>query len=369
MDEAAARRRLADAATLVVKVGTNALSRPDDTLDVDRVRALAGELSDLRVGGRRVVLVSSGAVGAGIGLLGLSSRPADLPRLQAAAAAGQAKLIGLYDEALNARGLHAAQLLLTGNDFKQRKRYLNVRHTLSALLSMDVVPVVNENDTVSVDEIRFGDNDRLAALVAGLFDDAALVILTAVEGLMSGTDAGAERVRFVASPDDPAMGFARDDRSSLGSGGMAAKLRAVRSAVEAGVPVAIADGRTPGKTGRLIAGEDVGTAFAPAAVAMPAWKRWLAHAAATGGELFLDAGAVWAVVDGGRSLLPVGVTRVRGDFDRGDIVVLRDPDCREVARGLTNYAAADAARLAAGDAIERPYESLVHRNNLVVVSR
>ena len=376
LSEEQTRRRLAEAPTLVVKVGTNALSRADDSLNVDRVRSLANELADLRDAGRRVVLVSSGAVGAGMDVLGLSKRPVDLPRLQASAAAGQAKLIGLYDEALQKRGTHAAQILVTGNDFKQRARYLNARNTLHALFDFGVIPIVNENDSVSVAEIRFGDNDRLAALVAGLFDNAAVIVLTAVEGLLDGPpdEPTSRRVPFVSNVDQTARGHATDVRSSRGSGGMTAKLDAVRTAAETGAAVAIADGREAGVLSRVAAGEDVGTAFAPAGTSLPAWKRWIAHAAAEGGTLTLDDGAAAAVANDGRSLLPVGGTNVTGSFQPGDLVRLTTPDGREVGRGLTNYSSEDARRIAGrssdqlAEAVgDRPYLEMVHRDNLVLV--
>ena len=373
-DETAARRRLSAAETVVVKVGTNALSNADDTLDAGRVASLAGELADLRDAGRRVVLVTSGAVGAGLDVLGLSARPDDLPRLQAAAAAGQARLIGIYDEAFRRRGTHAAQVLVTGNDFKQRSRYLNVRNTLRALFGFGVVPVVNENDTVSVDEIRFGDNDRLAALVAGQQDNAALVLLTAVEGVLDGPPGGRDSRRVPYAADvDAVRGHASTVRSSRGSGGMHAKLEAVRQAAEAGVAVAIADGRRVGVLGDLFAGGDVGTMFPPAETAISSWKRWIAHAGRPAGTLRVDAGAERAVREGGKSLLAVGVVSVDGTYERGDVVRICSASGDEFARGLTNYPSDDSVRIAGlnGEAIvvelgERPYRELVHRDNLVL---
>lgn len=371
-DEAATRRMIADARSVVVKVGTNALTTAGDRLDGDRVRSLAGEIAALRSDRRRIVLVSSGAVGAGMDVLNLPQRPTDLPRLQASAAAGQARLISLYEAALRDHGTHAAQILLTGNDFKQRPRYLNVRNTIDALFTLGVVPIVNENDTVSVAEIRFGDNDRLATLVAGLLDDVSLVVLTAVEGLLDGPPGAADSRRVSYVPNATSVGgVVAEERSSLGSGGMGAKLRAVSAACDAGVPTAIIDGRRPGSLADLFAGLDVGTAFAPERATMPAWKRWIAQAAGEGGTLTLDEGATRAVREGGRSLLPVGVRRVSGTFERGDVVRLETIGGELIGRGLTNYDSDHAARLAgtksdAVDGPDRPYLEIVHRNNLVL---
>ena len=234
------RREVVETArTLVIKIGTNVLSREDDSLDVDRVALIAEQIHRVRETGRQVVVVSSGAVGAGIGLLGLKGRPADLPHLQAAAATGQAHLIRHYDESLRRHGYHAAQMLLTGNDFKNRVRYLNVRNTLHALFEFGVVPVINENDTVSIDEIRFGDNDHLAAMVANLLESPLLVILTVVEGLYDGPpDApGSQLVSLVDRWDDDLLGFATQTRSMRGSGGMQTKLEAVRTATSVGESV------------------------------------------------------------------------------------------------------------------------------------
>lgn len=358
----------------MVKVGTNVLSRDDDTLDLERVEALAEEIASLQEDERRVILVSSGAVGAGMGLLGLKERPTALPQLQACAAAGQAKLISHYDKAFQRHGSHAAQLLLTANDFKQRHRYLNVRNTLYSLLDFGAIPVVNENDTVSIAGIRVGDNDRLAALVAGLLEEPLLVVLTVASGLLNGppSDPTSERIPVVESLDDETLAMADDTRSSRGTGGMRSKLEAIASAVSSGITTVIADGRDTNVLSSVVRGDDIGTLFLGAKSSLAAWKRWIAHAAAPEGELILDDGAVNALVNDGRSLLPVGVVRISGKFRRGDVVTLCDRTGREFARGLTNHDWDEASAYIGRPSSELSIAAdpaLVHRNNLVVTQR
>lgn len=368
------RNQLRTARTIVLKVGTNVLSNDDDSLNVDRIDSLVEQIATLRNEGRRVVLVSSGAVGAGMGVLGLKTRPKALPQLQASAATGQAKLIGFYDRALARHQSHAAQLLLTANDFKHRNRYLNVRNTLLALLDMGVVPIVNENDTVSIAGICVGDNDRLASLVAGLLEDPALLVLTVADGLLDGPPSMSEsrRIPVVEALNESVLAMADDTRSRRGTGGMRSKLGAIATAVDAGIHTVIADGRRENVVIDVFAGRDVGTLFVGSDSGLPAWKRWIAHAANPAGSLFLDEGAVRAIVRDGRSLLPIGVTRIDGAFDRGDVVKLCDTEGIEVARGLTNLTMDEASERIGktstliGDVIDQAF---VHRNNLVISRR
>ena len=370
---------LSEVRSVVVKVGSNVLSGDDGRLDLARIASLASQLAAVRRRGRRVVLVSSGAVAAGLPVMGRSERPTALPELQAAASLGQAQLVRHYDEALRRDGLHAAQLLLTGNDFKDRHRYLNVRNTLSALAEVPCIPVINENDTVSVREIRFGDNDRLAALVASLLPSSLLILLTTADGYLDGPpdEAGSRRIPVVTEWTDELRSHATANRSRYGSGGMRSKLDAVRMATGVGETVVIADGRVPEIVTQVLAGDDVGTLFTADATAMPAYKRWIAQAVPPAGLLRLNAGATRAVEDQGRSLLAVGVQRVGGRFDRGDVVsILDDADGREFARGLTNYGSREVEAIAGrrsgefaailGDC---PYRELVHRDNLVLLDR
>jgi glutamate 5-kinase len=369
------REIVTTARTLVVKIGTNVLSRADDTLDDSRFEALAAEVHHVRQTGRRVVLVSSGAIGAGIGLLGLTRRPADLPHLQAAAAVGQAHLIHRYDDALHRYGYRAAQLLLTANDFRRRARYLNVRNTLRTLFEYNAVPIINENDTVSVDEIRFGDNDRLAALVTNLLDWPLLVILSVIDGLYDGDPAqpGSRVIPLVESWDESLLALATAGRSTRGTGGMQSKLEAARSATAVGESVIIANGQSPNVLARILAGEEVGTLFLAQGESIPAWKRWIGYSLPPRGRYTLDEGACKAIAQRGRSLLAIGITAVEGDFSKGEVVSLVDNQGAEFARGLTNFGAHDARRIA-GKRTEQiaeilgslPYDEVIHCDNLVV---
>jgi glutamate 5-kinase len=363
--------------TVVVKVGTNVLADADGRLNRGRVKAVVDQLLRIRAAGKKVALVSSGAIGAGIGRLGLPGRPTDLRQLQACAAVGQNAMMALYEECLAPHGVHAAQLLLTAGDFDSRGRYLNVRNTLQALFEWNCLPVINENDTVSVAEIKFGDNDHLAAMVTNLLQAPLLIILTTVDGLYSGdpaTDPAAKLVTTVPHISAEVAGMAGASRSSLGTGGMRSKLRAARLATAAGESVIMANGALPDALDRIMAAEPVGTLFLPHGGAVPAYKRWLGYTARPKGKLLLDAGACAAVRERGRSLLPVGVVAVAGAFGKGDVVALCDATGQEFARGLSNYSSADSDKIR-GLSTERiaevlgtvPYVELVHRDNLALV--
>jgi glutamate 5-kinase len=363
--------------TVVVKVGTNVLANAEGRLDRTRVRGVVDQLLRIRAAGKKVALVSSGAIGAGIGRLGLPGRPTDLRQLQACAAVGQNAMMALYEECLAPHGVHAAQLLLTAGDFDSRGRYLNVRNTLQALFEWNCLPVINENDTVSVAEIKFGDNDHLAAMVTNLLQAPLLIVLTTVDGLYSGdpkTDPSAKLLNTVQHISTEVTGMAGASKSSLGTGGMRSKLRAARLATAAGESVIIANGAAPDALDRIMAAEPVGTLFLPHGGAVPAYKRWLGYTARPKGKLLLDAGAVAAVREKGRSLLPVGVVAVVGSFGKGDVVALSEANGQEFARGLSNYSSADAERIR-GLSTEKiaealgtvPYVELVHRDNLALV--
>lgn len=371
------KRIIAHAQTLVVKVGTSVLSKEDDTLDDDRLAALAAQLHLVRQTGRKVVLVSSGAIGAGIGLLGLDKRPDDLPHLQAAAAVGQAHLIRRYDDCLKKHGYHAAQLLLTANDFKHRARYLNVRNTLSTLFEYNAVPIVNENDTVSIEEIRFGDNDRLAALVSHLLEDPLLVILSIIDGVYDGDprDPASKVISLIEEWDESLRGLATTDRSKRGTGGMQTKLEAARTATAVGVNLIVASGRNPHVLEQILSGEEVGTLFLARGESIPAWKRWIGYSPSPRGCFVLDDGARKAIEQSGKSLLAIGIKEVRGEFSKGEVVALVDLAGVEFARGLTNYNAHHARQIAGKrtHAIQEllgtiPYGEVIHRDNLVVTT-
>jgi len=375
------RRDLATAARLiVVKVGTRVLTGPDGLLDASRIETLGRQFDAALAQGRRIVLVSSGAVGAGMGRMGLEERPQELASLQAIAAIGQSCLIEAYERSLRARGRHAAQVLLVADDLKDRVRYLNIRNTLRALLEYGAIPVINENDTVSVEELRtsFGDNDRLAALVATLLGAPLLLLLSDVDGLYDRHPAepGAAILRHVPLIDGRIESLARDRLGGLSKGGMASKIAAARIVTQAGGSCIIASGRDDHVLEKVCAGEPIGTLFESRTEAMPAWKRWLGWSADARGTVVVDAGAREAVVEGGRSLLAAGVAASDGDFATGDVVSLATANGRPFARGLVNYPAADLRRIA-GLKTEQiaevlgycPYEEVVHRDNLAVISR
>ncbi|WP_165221471.1 glutamate 5-kinase [Aquisphaera insulae] len=368
-----------DSAIWVVKVGTSVLADPQGRLDPDRIHHLSEQICAVMDSGRKVALVSSGAVGAGIGQLGLPRRPENLSELQAVAAVGQSYLIRAYDEGLRRHGRHAAQLLLTHEDFDSRARYLNMRNTLHALFEYNAVPIINENDTISIDEIKFGDNDRLAAMVTNLLQAPLLVILSVVDGLLRTdpvTNARTDEViPLIPRIDDDVLALAGTSRSALGTGGMKSKLAAAGQVTQAGGSVIIASGTRPEPLTRILAGRRVGTLFLAHGQTHRARKRWIGLTARPRGHYIVDDGARKAMETGSKSLLAIGIVEVSGDFDKGDVVGIRDRDGREFARGLTNYPAADAriirglhtqeARAALGSAL---YDEVVHRDNLVLIS-
>ncbi len=374
----------ARAKTIVVKVGTRVLTHPDGTLDHERITAIAEQIVRLMDDKRNVVLVSSGAVGAGIGRLGLAQRPADLAHLQAIAAVGQSSLIESYNRALEAHELHAAQILLTADDLNDRTRYLNVRNTLLALFQYGALPIINENDTVRVDELQrnVGDNDRLAAMVTNLLRAPLLVLLSDVDGLYDRhpTNPDAVLIPTVQQLDVAICDFQRQLPAStvtnhLSRGGMASKLDAARLVVSAGESVVIANGRRPNVLTEIVSGQSVGTLIPAQGPAIASRKRWIGLTAQPYGRLVLDGGAQQAVEKLGRSLLAIGVRRIEGNFQKGDVVSLCREDSQEFARGLTNYGSEELRRIF-GRTTEDivailghcPYDEVVHRDNLVILS-
>ena len=373
-----ARQEIVRAAnTVVVKVGTRVLTQPNGVLDLERIAALADDFSYLMEGGRRVVLVSSGAVGAGLGQLGLTKRPTDLAKLQAVAAVGQCHLMQAYDAALKKHGRHAAQILLTAEDLDHRTKYLNIRNTLLELMELGAVPIINENDTVSVEELQttFGDNDRLAAMVTNLIRAPLLVLLSDVLGLYDGDPAEptAKVIPTVAKLDDSILTLVRDKKTGLSKGGMASKLNAARIATTAGENVIITSGRTPDVLRRIFSGEQIGTLFLAQGQAISSFKRWLGFTVQPRGHLVLDDGARRAVEVSGRSLLAIGVVEAVGTFQKGDPIALRDKNGEEFARGLSNYSSADIQKIkglkteAIAAALGHcPYDEVIHRDNLAM---
>lgn len=372
----AERPEIAAARRWVVKVGSALLTDDGRGLDEAVIGALADQLAGLRLAGSEVVLVSSGAVAAGIVRLGWRARPHLVHHLQAAAAVGQSVLVQSYENAFKAHGIVAAQILLGHDDVIARDRYLNARGTLNTLLKLGVVPVVNENDTVVTEEIRFGDNDTLAALVANLIDADLLVLLTDQLGLYREDPRRNPNAELVAQSDvhDPALDGMAGEGGSLGRGGMVTKLRAARLAARSGTETVIASGRIDGIIPRIAAGDGVGTWLRSGQLPQNARKQWLASMLRIAGNLELDDGAVRVLRESGRSLLPVGVRGVTGNFARGDLVSCRDADGREIARGLVNYSAEETRRIkgSASSAIEsilgyQVDEELIHRDNLILV--
>ncbi len=374
----AVRRRIIDAAdVVVVKVGTNVLTDERGALDRARIQALTDQLHRIHASGRKAVLVSSGAIGAGVGRLGLGKRPGDLPHLQACAAVGQSALMQVYQECLHPHGLHTAQILLTAGDFDSRVRYLNVRNTILTLFEYNCLPIINENDTVSVAEIKFGDNDHLAAMVTNLLRAPLLVLLTNVDGLFSSdptSDPQAKLLDTVPHIDRAVTDMAGASKSALGIGGMKSKLRAARLVTAVGEAVIMANGNAPGIIDRVFAAEPVGTLFLPHGDGVSSRERWLGYTARPRGWLKVDDGARTAIEKNGKSLLPIGVVAVEGVFGKGDVVAICDRDGIEFARGLTNYSSIDAERLRGlnSEQITRivgklPYVEMIHRDNLVVV--
>ncbi len=382
-------RYITGARRIVVKIGTNVIGGAGDMLDEGRVDALSAQIAGLVRDGRRVAVVSSGAIGAGIKQLGMSARPRSLPTLQAAASVGQAKLVSLYDRSLHGHGFHAGQILLTRDDFDLRQRYLNAANTIHALFENKCVPVINENDTISTDEIRFGDNDLLAAYVTHLIRADLLVLLTSAPGLcvrppfadnviVSDKPQTANRfgyrVNVVKFIDDGLFGHACEERSPGGTGGMQSKLSAAAIAVKAGEAAVIADGRSGNVLTDLLNGGDIGTLFLPAAEKLGSRKRWIRFSRRSRGTITVDKGAAEALKKQGKSLLPSGITGVEGDFSCGDTVTVRTRDGNEVARGLTNYSAADILRVKGRRTDELAeilgedyFNEVIHRDNMAVL--
>ena len=361
---------------IVVKIGSALLTRDGQGLNSDGIHDWAAQISQLRGRGMEVVLVSSGAVAAGMQRLGRRTRPHALHELQAMAAVGQMNLVQVYESAFQRHGLHTAQVLLTHDDLTNRKRYLNSRTTLRTLVGLGVIPVINENDTVATEEIRFGDNDTLAALVANLIEADLLLILTDQRGLYDRDPRQDPDAKLLTEgkAGDPQLLSMAGGSGVLGRGGMRSKLLAAEKAARSGASTVIASGRDANVITRVLDGEAIGTHLLAAHGRVAARKQWLAGQASAAGKLRLDAGAVKVIRDGGKSLLPVGVKAVEGTFTRGEIVSCLDPEGHEVARGLVNYSSEEAGRIIgkASDKIESilgyiDEPELIHRDNMVLL--
>jgi glutamate 5-kinase len=368
---------LGGARRIVVKVGSSLVTNEGRGVDAEAIGNWSRQLAALAKEGREVVMVSSGAIVEGMKRLGWKTRPKEVHELQAAAAVGQMGLAQMYETRLSEQGLHSAQVLLTHADLADRERYLNARSTLLTLLALGVVPVINENDTVVNDEIKFGDNDTLGALVANLVEADALVILTDQRGLYSADPRKDPAARFIdeAAAGDPAIELMAGGAGSLlGKGGMITKILAAKRAAGSGASTIIAWGREPDVLLRLARGEAIGTALVAGTPKLAARKQWMVDHLQLRGAVGVDAGAVAKLRDEGKSLLPIGVVEVQGDFVRGDVIAVRAPGGAEVARGLANYSAAEARLIARKPSSQieallgyANEPELIHRTNLVLV--
>jgi glutamate 5-kinase len=362
------RKALESAKRIVVKIGSRAIV--GDVPAEARFASIAGQIAELYALGRTVILVSSGAVAMGCRKLGRTTRPKLIPELQAAAAIGQPLLLQAFEAAFSAHGLHAAQVLLTHAEVANRQRYLNARAAMDAMIEVGAVPIINENDTVSTEELQFGDNDQLAAMVAPLAGADLLVLLTDVEGLL---DANKQRISVVSDVDGiERLIWPKDNALSVG--GMASKVGAARRACQVGVPVVIGPARDPEVLRKIATGDDCGTLFLPAGTALASRKYWIAYTLKMAGTLVVDGGAERALTEANRSLLPAGIVSVNGTFRAGDAVSIVGTDGRELARGLTRYDARDVQKLlgARSEQIEKRLgfycgDEIVHRDDLVVL--
>jgi glutamate 5-kinase len=351
-----------DVTRMVVKLGTGVLTDSRKQPDRAQMEQLVAQVAEQRRAGKEIVLVSSGAVGAGMGALGYEKRPSDLAELQACAAVGQSRLMAIYEKLFGAHGLAVAQILLTHDDLQHHERHLNARSTLVTLLNHGVIPIINENDVVSVTELKFGDNDRLSALVASLLPADLLLVLTTVDGVLENFGkANPRTIPVIERVDEALERVAGGTNSATAVGGMASKIQAAKIAMRSGIPLVIASGRKKRVIARVVAGEEEGTLFVPQPTRLRGRKRWIAFFHRPKGALFVDAGARKALREGGKSLLPPGVTRCDGEFEAGEVVRICDQDGTEFGRGIAGFGAAEIR------ARKLQRVEVVHRDNLVIL--
>ena len=356
------RESVKAAARLVVKLGTGVLTDSHKQPDPAQLEQLVAQVAALRKAGKEIVLVTSGAVGAGMGALGYAKRPGELAELQACAAVGQSRLMTIYEKLFAAHDLHVAQVMLTHDDLEHHERHLNARNTLVTLLGRNVVPIINENDAVSFTEIKFGDNDKLSALVASLLPADLLVILTTVDGVIENfSKANPKTISVIEKIDSTIENLAGGTNSETAVGGMASKIQAAKIVMRSGIPLVIASGKKKQVLAKILAGEDEGTLFVPQPTRLQGRKRWIAFFHHPQGTLLVDDGAKLAVREKGKSLLPPGVARCEGEFAAGDVVRICDLNGTEFARGIARF---DAAAVRAR---KLPKEELVHRDDLVIL--
>jgi glutamate 5-kinase len=353
---------LKDVARVVVKLGTGVLTDSRKQPDLAQMEQLVGQLAELRKAGKEIVIVSSGAVGAGMGVLGHARRPSDLAELQACAAVGQSRLMAIYEQLLAKHDLRVAQVLLTHDDLEHHERHLNARNTLVTLLRHGVVPIINENDAISFTELKFGDNDKLSALVASLLPADLLVILTTVDGVIENFGkANPKTIATIERIDDAVEGLAGGTDSVMAVGGMASKIQAAKIAMRSGVPLIIASGKKKQVLARVLAGAEEGTLFVPQPTRLQGRKRWIAFFHHPKGALFVDGGAKKALRESGKSLLPPGVARCEGEFAAGEVVRICDLDGTEFARGIPAFGSAEIK------ARQLKRVEIVHRDDLVIL--
>jgi len=361
---------------LVIKIGSNIIASAEAGLNMRRLMSITKDVSDIIDRGIESVIVSSGAIAAGLKKLGLKERPRDIKLKQAAAAIGQSSLIWAYEHCLARYNKKVAQVLLTRDDIADRLRYINAKNTLLTLIGRGIIPVINENDPVAVDEIKFGDNDLLAALVAGLVEADMLVILSDVEGLYT-KDPGQKGARLIETVEEvtPEIeNVAGKSSSAVGTGGMYSKVLSAKQANSYGIPVVIMSGKKRGLLGRLIEGERVGTFFRPRPLKMPSRKGWIAYGIRSKGVIYLDEGAVYAITMRGKSLLPSGIVKVEGEFRTGDAVSCLNREGKKIAKGLTNYSSSEIELIKGRKTSEiekalgyKYSDEIIHRDNLVLL--
>ena len=373
------RQQLRDVKRIVVKVGTSTLTHPNGKLNYSRIEGLVRELADSVNSGRQILLVSSGAVGAGMDRLGWKEKPKNIPEKQAAAAVGQGILMHTYEKMFGEYGQIVAQVLLTREDSVNRRRYANSRNTLLTLLGIGVIPIINENDAVAIDELKIGDNDTLSANVAAIVDADLLIILSDVDGVYSAnpqTNPAARLISEIAEVTPEIEAICGGAGSLRGTGGMLTKMQAARTAMHSGIVMVVASGGREGAIRGILAGEMIGTIFPPLQNRLQFRKRWLAFGARIKGRLVVDKGCAQALLSSGSSLLAAGIRSVEGAFEQGTTVSIVNEEGWEIARGLVNYNADDAGKIMgvhthaiAGILGHKPYDEIVHRDNMVLLSR
>jgi glutamate 5-kinase len=371
------RLAISKAKRIVVKIGTSSLTYPTGKLNLSRLEGLVREVADIQNEGREMILVSSGAVGAGLGRLGFKRRPSKIPEKQAAAAVGQGILMHIYEKLFSEYGQVVAQVLLTRFDLLERRCYLNARNALMTLLNLGVIPIVNENDTIIVEGLHFGDNDTLSALVAGLVEADLLLILSDIDGLYTADPREhpeAVLLPVVEEITEEVVQLAGGVGSELASGGMATKLQAARIATSSGLPMVIANSQEERIIRRVLAGESIGTLFLSKEHKLDARQRWIAFGSTVRGSVVVDAGAREAILQRGKSLLPSGITAIEGVFEAGQVVQVKDQNNQEIARGMVNYSSGAVERIRGKKTTEieailgyKDFDEVIHRNNMILV--